>query len=576
MTDPSKKFTETPADYVIRRFPLFIAGFSLFLHVALVSAHYYMEKERMTADATVRALYLKPALLHDSGLAAGKEREISPACMDAVYAALYGADGNQLSSIGGLESAPGFAGEMARKAAGGDTVTAMADGTVFRDWSGKTVTGSLQFVFMPLDPPQKGVLAAAFDFTFQRNNFKRSILSFFVFSGSAIWITAALAFLLVKKVKDTEEKAKAAALETTAIKNRILSTVSHELRTPLNGIVGMITVLKDTGLTVKQQKYAEIAEKCASDLTELVNKIIEYVRFETGMAVLNEREFCPEHSVSMLIECFMPEAAKRGLGLEFTIDGGVPGLVWGDEEKLGRILHTFLDNALRFTKKGKVSVHVEPAGQKGQAALYRFSVKDTGMGIGPDQMKAIFTPLTQVDQSLTRRENGLGLGLSLAEGLAGAMGGNIYVKSEPGAGSTFALVVPLKKSDSELNAGSEEDGADLINPLKTIMERVGGDYKLAYTLLSGFGGEMAVLVTGIESDIAEGNEKGALEKSRALKNISAPMGAVEIGKTAERLEMALRESKQGEIGDIMELLKKLSTKTSRALRAQGVNPCAYS
>lgn len=557
------------SDLINGRLLLAIAGVSLFLHMLLLSAHYYMEKDHLTADTLARAHALKPLLIHDLGKGPDLEPEISAASMEAVFAARYGRDGAKLAAMGALRETPSFIEEKVRDAAAGNTAIAMADEIAFRNWDGEIVTGSIHFVFMPASPSGGEVLAIGFDVTFQKENIKRSALFFFLFSGTAIWTAAAMAFLLIRKLQDAEKRAKEAALETTAMKNSILSTVSHELRTPLNGIVGMITVLKDTELTEEQMRYAGVAERCASDLMELVNKIIEHIRFETGKLTIIESEFSPARSAALLADVLRPEAARRGLEIELQVKEGVPALVRGDEEKIGRILHTFVDNAVRFTREGKVSFLVELAGGGAGTALLRFSVTDTGIGIEPDKIEAIFTPLTQGDQTFTRREGGLGLGLSLASGLAKVIGGTISAESRPGRGSVFQLVVPLKTVERVNSSSGEAPEPEVMYTEQMIMERVGGDLLLALRLMSGFGEEVNALVAGMEDDIKEGNGGKALQKARSLKNVASPMGAVRLGKAAEEMEKALSGSGGRGIQDILETLKNLSMKINRALKAQG-------
>ncbi|HTV00447.1 MAG TPA: ATP-binding protein [Luteitalea sp.] len=239
--------------------------------------------------------------------------------------------------------------------------------------------------------------------------------------------------------------------DASELKSRFLSYMSHEFRTPLGSIQSITRILLDEldgPLTAEQTKQVQFVRTAASDLSELVNDLLDLAKVEAGRVTISPAWFEMVDLFSALRGMFKPILSSDSVSLVFEEPHGIPA-VFTDDKKLSQILRNFISNALKFTTQGEVRVTARAA----DGDMVTFAVSDTGIGIAPEYLQVIFDDFVQVDSAIQRRLRGTGLGLPLSRKLAILLGGRVDVESTPGHGSTFSVTIPR-----ELKQGPPEDG----------------------------------------------------------------------------------------------------------------------
>jgi signal transduction histidine kinase len=235
-------------------------------------------------------------------------------------------------------------------------------------------------------------------------------------------------------------------MEVSAAKSRFFASLSHELRAPLNSVLGFAELLASSGLanlTGRQQRYVTNIQAGGQHLLALINDLLDLSRLEVGKLDLQLEPVPLAEAATEVVERMAPVAAAKGVELRASSSRS-SSVAWADRRRVEQVLYNLISNAIKFTPRGgSVTVHTRRL--RGQASI---SVHDTGVGISASELQVIFEEFTQLESGVAQGQAGSGLGLSVVRGLVGRMGGAVDVRSSPGRGSTFTVLLPTAPGGS--------------------------------------------------------------------------------------------------------------------------------
>jgi len=307
--------------------------------------------------------------------------------------------------------------------------------------------------------------------------------------------------------RDISERinAEKALMEFNHKKDEFMANMSHELRTPMNAVIGLANLLTmSNSLSAKDRKFVETLKTSADNLMDLINDLLDFSKIESGSIQLETIEFNLTEQVEKVVSIMNVRAKEKDLALHVYYPPALNRFYMGDPLRIQQILMNLVSNAIKFTDKGLVEIHIDGTFNKNSdTTMITIKVKDTGMGIPKDKQEAIFEKFMQADASISRRFGGSGLGLAITKGLVERMGGKIMLESDLGIGSTFIITLELKNTKRTSSLESFSANAAIIKPVIAKNILLVEDYEpnilVATSILEEFGYNYDIAENGTEA-----------------------------------------------------------------------------